>query len=964
MSRIKVIKLSVLILSLFLFNCATYKPQYNEENPNVEEFVADSTKVAHTFYFLGDAGYVMMNDSLGHLYHLKSELKGKDKTNTVIFLGDNIYPKGMPKKDHEGRELAEHRIDAQIDIVEDFDGKTIFIPGNHDYYNGSAKGLKREENYILKKMNNKDSFLPKNGCPLEKINITDELVLIVIDSQWYLDNWDKNPTKNDNCDIKNREQFFQEFESLIKKNANKTTIIAIHHPLFTGGPHGGQFSFNILQSIPNLLRKTSGVVNQDLQNNYYRTLKKRLVTLSQYGHKVIFASGHEHSLQYLTKDNLPQIVSGSASKTTAVRLVSGSEFALASLGYAKLEVMKNGASKVNYYSIKEHKDDLVFSKEIYPATNLNPKVDVKEPFPPVKKASIYTLGEVKRSRFYKGLWGKHYREYYGTTIEVPTVSLDTIFGGLKPIRKGGGQQSVSLRLEDKEGKEYVMRAMRKSATQFIQAAAFKDQYIEGQFEDTYTENLIFDIYTTAHPYAPYAIGTLADAIDIYHTNPKLYYVPKQNGLGAFYDKFGDDLYMIEERAASGHGDLESFGYSNKIISTDDMLENIRKSDDHFVDQETYIRARLFDMLIGDWDRHKDQWRWARFQSGNKKMYKPVPRDRDQAFSRYDGFLLQFLTRIIPEIKKMQVYEADVRNVRWFNTQAFSLDMALITQATLADWQNQVSYIQKNITEDLVDQALGQMPVEIKGQGTIELKDRILGRLNNLNAIAKEYYEYLAKYPVVRGNDKDNWFKINRLANGDTQISVYNIKNDMIGSKILEKTILNSLAKEIWVYGLDDADVFEVTGSKNKVIPLRLIGGQNRDEYIVETGKRVSMYDFKSKKNIFTTKKGRKKLSDDYQLNLFDYKKTKYSVNQLIPSIGYNVDDGLRLGANNVFTVYGFNRNPFSQQHKLSAHYYFATNGFDIRYSFELGHVFNKWNFLFESAATSPNYSMNFYGYGN
>ena len=64
--------------------------------------------------------------------------------------------------------------------------------------------------------------------------------------------------------------------------------------------------------------------------------------------------------------------------------------------------------------------------------------------------------------------------------------MDTLFGGLKPLRKGGGFQSRSLRLENNEGKQYVMRALRKSATQFIQAAVFQEQYVGGQFDNTYT----------------------------------------------------------------------------------------------------------------------------------------------------------------------------------------------------------------------------------------------------------------------------------------------------------------------------------------------------------------------------------------------------------------------------------------------------------------------------------------------
>ena len=101
--------------------------------------------------------------------------------------------------------------------------------------------------------------------------------------------------------------------------------------------------------------------------------------------------------------------------------------------------------------------------------------------------------------------------------------------------------------------------------------AFKDQYIVGDFENTYTEAILSDFYTGSHPYAPFTIGALSDAVGLFHTNPELYYVPKQEALEEFNETFGDELYMIEEHVADGHGDLASFGYSNELKSTDESV---------------------------------------------------------------------------------------------------------------------------------------------------------------------------------------------------------------------------------------------------------------------------------------------------------------------------------------------------------------------------------------------------------
>ena len=52
----------------------------------------------------------------------------------------------------------------------------------------------------------------------------------------------------------------------------------------------------------NTLRKTAGPSIADLDNKRYRELKSRVVTLAQYSNKVIFVSGHEHSLQYIVEE--------------------------------------------------------------------------------------------------------------------------------------------------------------------------------------------------------------------------------------------------------------------------------------------------------------------------------------------------------------------------------------------------------------------------------------------------------------------------------------------------------------------------------------------------------------------------------------------------------------------------------------------------------------------------------------
>jgi hypothetical protein len=406
--------------------------------------------------------------------------------------------------------------------------------------------------------------------------------------------------------------------------------------MYANGPHGGQFTFRshmtplpVLGSVKNLIRKTSGVINADLINRRYNELRKRLVTISQDNEKVIFVSGHDHNLQYLEEDNLHQIVSGSGAKKSATRCVGGGQFSYGTHGYAVLDIFRDGSSSVRFFSAED--SAIVFQKQVLPTDVDDAGIYDHKKYGTQVSASVYTKKETEKSAFHKFLWGERYRDIYSTMVSAPTVNLDTMFGGLSVVRKGGGNQSMSLRLEDKTGVQYVMRALRKNPVQYLQAIMFKDQYIEGQFDDTSTEAFILDVFAGAHPYAPFTIGPLADAIGVYHTSPVLYFVPKQRALGHFNDEFGDQLYMIEEHTSDGHAGFQAPGYQHDIVGTSEMMKKIHADEDIMIDEALYIRSRLFDMLIGDWDRHQDQWRWIEVERGGKRVYLPLPRDRDQHF---------------------------------------------------------------------------------------------------------------------------------------------------------------------------------------------------------------------------------------------------------------------------------------------------------------------------------------------
>jgi len=964
------------LLILFVFqSCATHYSQFGSKKPSIiKDNFDDPKKISHTFYLIGDAGNADQPKAQKLLSIFKERLEKADSASTVIFLGDNIYPSGLPNKGSIYRKEAELKLNSQLDLVKNFKGKTIFIPGNHDWYNG-VYGLKEQEKYVNDYLNKKKSFLPRKSCGIDHVDINDDVALIVIDSEWYLEDWDAHPTINEDCDIKTREQFFAELESEINKNQKKTTIIALHHPLMSNGTHGGQFSlekqlFPLEKKIPlpligtaiNVLRKTSGISPQDLQNKKYNAFAKRIKTLVQDKTNIVVVSGHDHNLQYIDNENVKQIISGAGSKSEAARAINVNDFSIGQNGYAVLDVLKSGASKVSYYSIDyKGKEALVFKVQPLFA---RPKFNLKEfpsKFAATKDTAIYTTKMTTKGGAYRFLWGNHFRKYYSMPIHAKVASLDTIYGGLKPTIEGGGHQSRSLRLEDKNGREYVMRALKKSATKFLQSVAFKDQAVEKDFRDTYAENFLMDFYTTSHPYTPFIVGKLADRIGVNHTNPMLYYIPKQNTLALFNEEFGDELYMIEERPTDDWKDLPSFGKPQKIVGTDDVLANLQADEKYEVDEESYMRARMFDMFIGDWDRHQDQWRWGEYKEKGKVVYRPIPRDRDQAFTKYDGKLLSILMNI-PALRHMRKFNQDLKNVKWFNREAYNLDLAFVTKATEKDWVKQAKYIADNLSDSDIDKAFDNLPNEVKDATMDKIKAQLKIRKKHLEKYAHQYYKVLQKTVLVVGTEKKDKFVVTRQGHA-TRVQVYRMKKD--GEELIHDRIYQSPeTKQLWIYGLNDEDFFEVKGSGSNKIRVRLLGGNDKDSYYVASGRKVSIYDFRTNNLIENPGHARKILSDNYDINTYDYEKPKYNVFAGYPLLGFNPDDGVKIGAVVNYTVNDFNRFPYSQRHSIKGNYYFATSGFELSYKGIFPHAIGKWNFVLDALYTSPNFSINYFGYGN
>ena len=104
---------SAVVVALATGGCALDSRYVTDEYAQVPEPVAEG-EIAHRVILVGDAGDAEPGDPvLAEMKRVADELGGA--RTTIIFLGDNIYPDGMPPKEKQSYDNARSRLEAQID---------------------------------------------------------------------------------------------------------------------------------------------------------------------------------------------------------------------------------------------------------------------------------------------------------------------------------------------------------------------------------------------------------------------------------------------------------------------------------------------------------------------------------------------------------------------------------------------------------------------------------------------------------------------------------------------------------------------------------------------------------------------------------------------------------------------------------------------------------------------------------
>ena len=814
----------------------------------------DSSQLISSIYLIGDAGQAEKDRTEPNFKQILQQAQqtksGSDVQQSLIFLGDNIYKVGLPPEGAMGRTEAERRINAQLDLIKEFPGQGYMVPGNHDWHRQSMKGwdaVRRQQAYVDAYLNDTTVFQPRGGCPGPiVVELSESQVLILIDTEWFLHRHNKPLGPDDGCEVVDDVDFFVQIHDALQRHEGKHIMIAMHHPMFSNGSHGGYYTLKehifpltdlkedlfiplpIIGTLYPLARKY-GISPEDLPHPRYQMLIDGLLGAIGQQAYVVMAAGHEHSLALHPHEQAYHILSGSGTKVTKARKGRGADFVYDGKGFSRVNYYEDGEVWAEFWRPIEDGStgELLFRMPLYArdstsSSHLTSSFTESAEIPHADDDSVTAFASkvFQRSGLYRAILGSHNRDLWTANIKVPHLNLHQAGGGLTPIKKGGGFQTQSLRLQGKNGYQYTIRSIDKDPEKFLPQG----------LRNTLAHTILKDQISVSNPYGAFAIPKLADAAGVFHTNPRLVSVPFSPHLDHHLDEFGGMLALFEIRPDEDLSEFNRFGNSHNVVSSRKMFERLKKDNDNEVDKKQFAKSRLFDMLIGDLDRHQDQWRWAEYKHDDgSRLYKPIPRDRDQVFLKVDGLIPNILTAKWA-IREIESYEFEIQDLWGLNNRGFPLDQQLLADYSEKDWMAAAEEIKTSLTDEIIETAIQDLPKEIYELSGERIIPRLKQRRDDLPQYASQYYHLQAKEVVIVGSDKREKYEIIRHKNKETEIIGHKIKkNGKEGHKLFKRTIDPSETNEIRVYGLGGDDRFIFKGKGKGEIKIRIIGGPGEDQ---------------------------------------------------------------------------------------------------------------------------------------
>ncbi|MBD0376651.1 MAG: metallophosphoesterase, partial [Flavisolibacter sp.] len=439
----------------------------------------------------------------------------------------------------------------------------------------------------------------------------------------------------------------------------------------------------------------------------------------------------------------------------------------------------------------------------------------------VKEAMVQRPASTKYSNpsfLRKILLGKNYRKEWSTPVSLPVFHLAG--SGLVIKELGGGKQTKSLRLEDKKGKEWVLRTVDKDVSKALPKG----------LRGSRAHDVVQDMVSAAYPYAPLTIPTLAKAVNVPAANPVFYFVPDDPAFGQYRQLFANQLCMLEEREPVPPG--------VETESTEKVVKELTEENENLIRQRRVLAARLLDMLLGDWDRHADQWRWGEVSAGRFTYFYAIPRDRDQAYFYSNGLLVKLARQF--GYPHFIGFNNNTKNLKRLNYKGWNFDMTFLNGLNAMDWETGITSFQKALNDKVIETAVKKLPPEIYAISGKTIEEKLKNRRDGLLKDGMIYYRQLAYHVRISGSDEAEIFRISQQGN-KLVVAVFDDEKNK-NFKVYERTFTAGETQKITLFGLGGKDTFVI--SENVTIPIKLYlrGGKGKDVYQIKGKQPVKILD--------------------------------------------------------------------------------------------------------------------------
>jgi hypothetical protein len=784
---------------------------------------------------------------------------------------------------HEGLKAKE---------IDNASSKSLFLIPNKgqlgdkgDYY----KELKKL-NKSLKKQGSHELLIWPGCAGPEVIELNDNVALIYIDTEWFFQPDSRAEFSNTKCKTLWENDFWATLEDEIEDSSDKLVCLIGHHSIYEESNRSGSFSF---------LYPYNGPEN-DFKSKTYAHLRQKMIRLLESNDNVVYISSNSVK----RKNEYPD-----------------KEIFLYDHDYIDLVSSEKGKVLLKYGSGKK---EMILRKKGLDADGPHnylstPAIRLGNP------DSTLVAGAEYRASWMKSFWlGKNYRTEWNTPIGLDKLFLEDISGGLTPYALGGGMQTLSLKFKDPVGHKFAFRSVNKDAKKNKERAIL----------ETAIGEVKQDMISAQLPFGDVVVGKLLDNTDILHVNPIPFVMARQDALGEFKDAFTHVIGTLEEKPTKKKKRREGFAGADDIVTTHYVFRKLLNNTKHQIDKQAFARCIMFDIWIADWDRHHDNWKWAVYEDGKDRLYKPIPRDRDHAFALFEGVIGNISDVMAPNVAELS---PSIKDIKGMTFQGKNMLYFLGSNISREEWNNAAEYIESTFSLKNIENAWNSLPVEIQEFSRDKIISALVARKDDLLLASNQLYDMFHNKATFYGSNKNDFINIEMKSKDEVVVTLFDAKKgEKNGKAIAQKIYKSNVTQEIEIYSLDGKDIISIEGMEDLEIEINLVPGTDKDEIRTNNiREKIKIYDTQKFDDIKSTQLNKPIYPDIYG---FQY-------DALLPFAMYRFDTDYGHGFDVHLTKINrkFNKKPFGRKTSLAAKYYPRGNAVRLRLISLYTDVLNKWD---------------------